>query len=875
MATKLSTYHAKRDFGITPEPRGAVVTPGERLRFVVQKHDARRLHYDFRLEFDGTLKSWAVPKGPSLDPAEKRLAVHVEDHPLDYIDFEGDIPEHQYGAGHVDVWDIGWWEPLDDPAASYKAGKMKFRLHGEKLHGGWTLVRTRLQASGDKEQWLLIKERDDEARAHAEYDITAAEPDSVLNKPKPKPAKRARAAKGTKAKPAKKGNGKDEAPEILIPRALTNAKRAALPETLSPQLATLVDAPPEGGEWEYEIKFDGYRLLAQVDNYRVRLYTRDGKDWTERLPKQAEAIRALGLKTAWLDGEIVVLDENSVPSFQRLQNAFDASSTAQIIYFAFDLPYLDGYDLRAAPLRERRALLEQIMRTSKHYALRYSAPIDQPAEQLLDSACKMQMEGIIGKMNDSPYIGKRSASWIKLKCRRRQEFVIVGYTEPQGTRMFFGALLLGVYDDKGVLHYAGKVGTGFDRDVLRSTYERLHAREINQRPVDRMPPGVRRADTHWVKPELVAEVSFAEWTEDGMLRQAVFHGLRADKKARDVRREEAVHARPVGGDGRAAAAEKAEKAETKDAPRAPAAKRGGKGDAMVEGVKITHPDRVIDPSTGFTKLDLAHYYAQVAQHMLPTLHDRPVYLLRCPEGIPGEHFFQKHAEHMVIPGVELLDPALDPDHKPYMAINTAHALAGAAQMGAIELHTCSATADRIDRPDFMVFDLDPDPGLPWQAVAEAARLTKVVLDELGLQSFLKTSGGKGLHIVVPLSRRNDWETVTAFSQAVAQHMAKTIPSRFSAKMGKQNRVGKVFIDYLRNQRQASTIAVFAARARPGMGVSTPILWEELDQVNGGDHWNIETLPQRLATLQGDPWEEYAQTRQSITAAMQKTLGLKK
>jgi bifunctional non-homologous end joining protein LigD len=805
MPGKLSAYHAKRNFRITPEPRGEPAVReeqrGEHPHFVVQKHHARRLHYDFRLELDGTLKSWAVPKGPSLDPAEKRLAVHVEDHPLDYLEFEGDIPEHQYGAGHVEVWDIGWWEPQGDASADYKAGKLKFRLHGEKLHGVWTLVRTRLEGRGGKEQWLLIKERDE--LAHPGVDITQAQPGSALH-------------------PA-----------------------STLPETLSPQLATLVDTIPRQGEWIYEVKLDGYRLLARVDGNDVRLYTRDGKDWSAKLPRQVEAIRALGLENAWLDGEIVVLDREGLPSFQLLQNAFDKRSTAQIAYYLFDLPWLNGRDLRGTPLAERRRLLEQVLAEVPPDILRYSAALKEPPQKLLDSACRLSMEGLIGKRLDAPYVGRRSDSWIKLKCRQRQEFVIGGYTEPQGTRKFLGALLLGVYED-GRLRYSGRVGTGFDRATLQSLHAQLKPLEQNDNPFDRMPPDVRRAGTHWVKPQLVAEISFAEWTEDGMLRQAVFHGLRADKPAGEIGREEAVHevhdAKPTERD-------------------------------HVAGVAITHADRIIDPSSGLTKLDLARYYDAIAAHLLPWLKNRPVYLLRCPEGIEGERFFQKHRSHMQIPGVATLDPELDPGHAPLMVIESAHALAGAAQMGVVELHTCNATADRIDRPDCMVFDLDPDPALPWKSVVEGARLTKVVLDELGLRSFLKTSGGKGLHLVAPLARRHGWDEVAAFSQAVAQHMARTLPKLFSAKMGEKNRVGKIFIDYLRNRRQASTVTPWSARARPGLPVATPIAWEELDDIDSAAMWTIASLPARLKGLEGDPWQDYFALRQTLTAAMFRKLGI--
>ena len=835
MPGKLSTYHAKRNFRITPEPKGEIIAPAGRLRFVVQKHHARKLHYDFRLELDGTLKSWAVPKGPSLDPAEKRLAVHVEDHPLDYIDFEGDIPEKQYGAGHVDVWDTGFWEPQGDPLAAYRAGKMKFRLDGGKLQGGWTLVRTRLPG-GRKEQWLLIKEKDEAARSAKDYDITEAEPGSVLSGPKA----------GTKRKA-------DDA-------ALSLRKPSAIPDTFTPQLATLVEEIPREGDWMYEIKFDGYRLLARVDGKEVKLFTRDGKDWTAKLPAQADAIRALGLESAWLDGEIVCLDKQDVPNFQLLQKAIHDHRSKDLVYFLFDLPYLNGHDLRKAALRERRGLLEQVLSVTSPGVLRYSTPIGQSPQQLLDSACRLSMEGIIGKRLDAPYENKRSDSWIKLKCRRRQEFVIGGYTDPQGSRKFFGALLLGVYDN-GKLRYAGRVGTGFDRAVLHATYQQLNALEQKTNPFGHIPADVRKAGTHWVKPQLVAEISFAEWTDEGMLRQAVFHGLRMDKAATDIRREEAASVAANGKNGKIA---------KQVVPIPPRRKVPGE---QVQGVNVTHPDRVIDPSTGLTKIDLVRFYESIADRLLPWLRDRPVYLLRCPDGVAGEHFFQKHINRTAIPGIRTLDPALDPDHDPLMVIDTVEALVGAAQMGAIELHTCNATADRIERPDCMVFDLDPDPALPWKKVAEGAQLVRVALDELGLKSFLKTSGGKGLHLVVPLARRHDWDDVSAFSQAVARHLAATLPRHFSARMGEKNRVGRIFVDYLRNKRQASTVSPWSVRARPGLPVSVPVGWEELDRIGSASAWTIVTLSDRLAMLGNDPWKDYAGTRQILGKAARKKLGL--
>ncbi|MGV3742933.1 MAG: non-homologous end-joining DNA ligase, partial [Burkholderiaceae bacterium] len=505
MPNKLSAYHAKRDFSSTREPKGRVQRTHDELQFVVQEHHASTLHYDFRLELDGVLKSWAVPKGPSLDPGDKRLAVEVEDHPLTYAGFEGTIPAHQYGAGTVRIWDSGYWEPVGDAAAGYRAGKLKFRLYGEKLQGGWTLVKTRLRGGSDKPQWLLIKERDEAALADSpprEVPSTAkkAEKHADSAASSGKKASSLRASKPPRAR----------ANASIDPSNVTNAVKTALPSTINAQLASLVDSAPRDGEWMYEIKYDGYRILARIDGSKVQLLTRDGKEWTARLPKQVKALQALGLKNAWLDGEIVVLDEHGLPSFQQLQNAFDEKSTAQVIFFAFDLLYLNGYDLRNAPLFERRDLLERVLAKADQEHLRYSAPLHEPAEKLLDGACRLSMEGIIGKLRDSLYVGKRSTDWIKLKCRQRQEFVIAGFTDPQGKRQCFGSLLLAVYTDDGELRYAGRVGTGFDNTVLQAVYKKFKPLMQARCPFPHALNGASVGKVHWLKPKLVAEISFAE-----------------------------------------------------------------------------------------------------------------------------------------------------------------------------------------------------------------------------------------------------------------------------------------------------------------------------------------------------------------------------
>jgi len=857
----LRTYHAKRNFSVTAEPRGARVKTSGSLKFVVQKHHARRLHYDFRLELDGTLKSWAVPKGPSLDPADKRLAVHVEDHPVEYGTFEGTIPPKQYGAGEVVLWDRGDWIPHGNPRSGYKAGKLKFKLQGEKLQGNWTLVRTRLKRSGDKEQWLLIKERDEQARSHDEYDITVAEPGSVNTRS----AKPARSRAGSPARKYRKpGAGTTGARNEAA--KLTGARKAAIPARLAPQLATLVQAPP-AGEWSYELKFDGYRILSRISRDRARLFTRNGHDWTDKLATQAKALEQLGLEDCWVDGEIVVSGNGGVPDFQALQNAFDEQRTADIHYFLFDLPYYGGYDLRASPLAERRALLRRLLPQKSTGLLHFSEDIREPPKEVLSAACRMGMEGVIGKRRDAAYSTGRSKSWIKLKCENRQEFVIGGFTDPQRSRSGFGALLLGVYEN-GKLRYAGRTGTGFDDKQLVQLHKRLSALESSKPAFENPPRGTDARGVHWVRPELVAEVSFAQWTQDRVVRQAVFHGLRTDKPASMIGYEKAA-AFPRGG-----RLEAGNGTSGRAVPRVPHARRKSAKPrpTHVGEIAISHPDRVIDASSGMTKLDVAIYYEKIAPAILPHLKDRPVSLVRLPEGLGGEQFFQKHVDKRAIAEVRLLDPRLDPGHPPLIAIETATALAGAAQMGVIELHTWNAVARSIERPDRIVFDLDPDPALPWGKVLEAAKLTKTLLDELGVKSFTKTSGGKGLHIVVPLARRHDWEMAKEFSRAVAGHLAATLPKYFSAKSGAANRIGKVFVDYLRNNRGSTTVSAFSLRARPGLPVSVPVTWDELFEAKESNHWNITNIHQRLAKLAEDPWHDYEKSRQTLhkaTAALGK------
>jgi bifunctional non-homologous end joining protein LigD len=853
----LERYRGKRDFTRTPEPAAGGKTGKGVLSFVIQKHHASHLHYDFRLELDGTLKSWAVPKGPCLDPTVKRMAVHVEDHPISYAGFEGSIPAKQYGAGSVIVWDRGDWLPEGDAGDARKAlaaGKLKFELRGEKLHGHWTLVRMRGKGDESHEPWLLIKERDGEARALDDYDVLVEQPASVITglgvDEVGQPPKKTADKMVSKA-PAKKAEAKKAAPKAAAKAAAVQAvKKVALPAAFQPQLATLAAAPPSSpDDWLYELKFDGYRLLARIDRGEVSCFTRNGHDWTAKLPALAKALATLPTDAAWLDGEITVEGDNGAPDFQALQNAFDSGSTASIAYWLFDAPYLDGEDLRELPVEQRRARLAKLLGKTPAPPLRLSEAFDASPRDLLASSARLGFEGIVGKRKGSPYVSRRSPDWIKLKNQQRQEFVIGGYTAPKGSRAGFGALLLGVHDEAtGKLRYCGNVGTGFDADRLADIKARLDKLATDACPFATRPAGVK---AQWVKPTLVAEVSFGEWTRENRVRHSVFQGLRADKPARDIHRE------------------RAQPAEGADTPeRAPK----NKGATKPMALKISHAERVIDTHSGITKGALAAYYDSVAALLLPHLRGRPVSLVRAPEGVGGELFFQKHIQNREIPGVKLLDPALDPGHEPLLQIDTKTGLIGAAQMNVIELHTWNATSRAIGKPDRMTFDLDPGEGVAWEQIQEAAMLVRTLLDEMGLASFLKTSGGKGLHVVVPVRRQYDWDTVKGFSQAVVLHLAQTIPQRFVAKSGPRNRVGKVFVDYLRNGFGATTVAAWSARSRPGLGVSVPVAWEELPELTSASQWTVANAAERF-DIGNTPWDAMEGSRKGLAAAM-KLLGYK-
>jgi bifunctional non-homologous end joining protein LigD len=774
----LGEYRARRDFRRTPEPeprpasRGArrPASSAERIpaatrlpAFVVQRHEARRLHWDFRLELDGVLKSWAVPKGVSTDPATRRLAVQVEDHPLAYHAFEGTIPAGQYGAGTVSIWDQGRWESTGDPRAGLAQGKLHFALHGQRLRGRWTLVRT-----GAGPNWLLFKDRE-----------------------------RPVAAPGTPA---------------------------ALPVTLKPQLATAAARLPNDPDaWLYELKFDGYRVLMRRDGRTTRLYTRNGLDWTERFGSLASELRRSALPDGWYDGEVVAQRPDGVPDFGALQAAMERGDTdagARLVYYLFDLPFCAGRDLRREPLERRRSDLQRLVAANAGERLRFSEAFEVAPDDLFANACRMGLEGVVAKRRDAPYVSSRSRDWLKVKCREREDFVIGGYTAPSGARSGFGALMLGTRDSATTaLRYVGNVGAGFDESALERLSRRLQALRTGRSPFADGPPPTRV--THWTRPVLVARVAFGGWTRTGRLRHPVFQGLREDEPAGEART------------------------------------------GTARSRSLSHPDRVIDQESGVTKGELAEYYEAVAPWIASHLADRPAALLRAPRGIDARTFFQKHAGGHASPqGIH--SATLEGGAK-MLSISVPTGLLSAVQWNAIEFHTAGERVAAPGEPERLTFDLDPGEGVSWRKLAEATELVRVLLTELGLVPFLKTSGGKGLHVVVPLRRGHDWDGCKTFARGVADHLARTVPERFVSVSGPRRRVGKVFVDHLRNRPGATTVSAWSARARPGIAVSVPLHWDELSPAGTPLRWTIRDVPK--GRPEGNsPWTAYARARRSLAAA---------
>jgi bifunctional non-homologous end joining protein LigD len=868
MPGSLETYRAKRDFTKTSEPRGSKrAAPMERSHFVIQKHDASRLHYDFRLEHDGVLKSWAVTKGPSLDPQDRRLAVEVEDHPIEYGDFEGVIPEGEYGGGTVMVWDRGWWEPEDSRSVEegLKKGHISFRLEGKRLKGGWSLVRMRADREGRRNarnNWLLIKHDDGAARP--------GDGDALLEKDTKS------VASGRSMEAIAAGRGKAPTPFITDARRAANAvwssdpapvpasvhapttargKRARLtPEFVEPELARLIDRPPSGPQWIHEIKFDGYRMQLRVEKGAVTLRTRKGLDWTSRFPEIARDAGAL--PDCLLDGEIVALDVDGRPDFAGLQQALSSGRTGELVFFLFDALYAEGEDLRSLDLQQRKTKLGALLDAADAGGrLRFVEHFEASGQQVLDAARRLGLEGVVSKRLDSPYRSGRGHDWVKSKCRDGQEVVIGGWTTTDGNA--FRSILAGVWRD-GRLVPVGRVGSGFGAGQMDRLLPRLKALETKASPFSETAAPRKTAAVHWVRPELVAEIEFAGWTADGQVRQASFKGLREDRPASEVRMEKPEPVKTI-------------------EPETPASRRrSATGGDTVLGVSISNPDKALWPEDkqgeAITKLELARYYESVATWLLPYVQGRPCTIIRIPDGIDGERFIQRHAGAGTSPLITLAK--VSGDRTPYLQFDTPEALIAAAQSGAAELHPWNSLPGKPDLPGRFVFDLDPDENLPFERVIAAAFEVRDRLKRVGLESFLKTTGGKGLHVVTPFAQsgRNPvtWPEAKTFAQALCVEMAADTPNAFTTNMAKRARPGKIFLDYLRNDRMASAVAVLSPRARPGAPVSMPVAWPRGAKGLDPKAFTVRTAPARMRKR--DPWAGLEEAAQPLAAAIRKLGG---
>ena len=798
--------------------------------FVIQKHAARRLHYDLRLEMDGVLKSWAVTRGPSLVPGEKRLAVHVEDHPLEYGDFEGTIPKGEYGGGTVIVWDRGRWKPIGDPHKGYAKGHLEFELDGEKLHGRWHLVRMAGKPREKRENWLLIKGDDEAARTAGAADILEERPESV------KTGRVVDEVAGEEPGWSSKTGKIERATEPAAAPApdaakLKGARKGALPGFIEPSLATLVSKAPSGDRWLHEIKFDGYRLQARIEAGRVKLLTRSGLDWTAKFGKDlAAAFKALPVGTAMIDGELVVESQNGASDFSLLQADLSEGRADRFVYYAFDLMHLDGYDLRATPLVMRKEALAQLL-AGERGILRYSEHFEQDGDLILQHACRLSLEGVISKLRDGAYRSGRGKSWVKSKCSQRQEFVVAGYVPSTTSRKAIGSLVLGYYDDGKLIH-AGRVGTGYTAKVAEDLYRRLERIRSPSSPfAERLSADAAR-QVRYVKPQLVAEVEFRGWTGDQNLRHASFRGLREDKDAAEIVRETSDDsARPP--------------------PRS--------------SVKLTHPDRVYWPDAGVTKEGLAQYYAEVWRHMAPFVVGRPLALVRCPQGIAGQCFFQKHAWQGLSRSIRQVRDPQDPEEA-LLAIDDLDGLIGLVQAAVLEIHPWGASLPNLDQPDMIIMDLDPGEAVSWPEVIAAAVEVRERLAAVGMPSFVKTSGGKGLHVVAPLKPKAAWPAVKAFTKNIADAMAGDSPERFVATITKSKRRGKILVDYLRNGRGSTAVAAYSTRARAGAPVSMPLAWDELGPGLGPAYFTVDNTPTRLAHLTTDPWAGFRSSAVPLPAA---------
>jgi bifunctional non-homologous end joining protein LigD len=927
---QLARYRSMRDFDLTAEPRGESKKRGNQndseLPFVIQKHAATRLHYDFRLGWHGVLKSWAVTKGPSYYPGDKRLAVQVEDHPMEYGGFEGIIPKGQYGGGTVMLWDHGTWKPHGDVDEGLEKGRLKFTLEGDKLRGDWALIRMGGKAAGEKKaNWLLIKEHDGQERGSDDTPVTEEEPDSVVTgrdldaiaenqdhvwgatgSEQRKEEKKQSSSSKDKAAVASTDH-RQSAPRSASPQApsfageLKGAPKESLPKFVPPQLALQVTEAPDGSEWIHELKLDGYRMQGRVATARGKksrsatLITRGGLDWTHRMPDVAAALAKLPVTDALLDGEVVVFDDDGKTSFAELQAAFQEGRKKPLTYVIFDLLHLNGHNLRSLALERRKNLLEKLLAEATdgdhEGILRYSEHLGTRGREIFEKACQLGAEGIVSKKASAPYSSGRAGSWLKIKCVRQQEFVIGGFTPPSKSGVGIGSLLLGYYRD-GKLIYAGRTGTGFTQKARLQMRKRLE--EIRQpRPVFSSVPLDGARDAQWVEPKYVCEVKFATWTADNLVRQASFQGLREDKPAKEVTRELPVES---SGTKKSSRKEKSSRkkagdsaasngAHTKSGARAtPASHHSGRTTTRAIASKtnssksskadetfpvpLTHPDKQVDSETKLTKQQLADYFWAVRDHMLPHIVHRPLSIVRCPQGSTKPCFFQKHVTDSLPDGIEGIDirGRRSGVVESYITLSTPLGLAGLAQMGVLEIHPWGSTNSDIEKPDRLVFDLDPDEAIPWKTLAESAREVRARLKDCKLESFLKTTGGKGLHIVAPIAPERDWPVVKEFAHDFANRMAAENAALYLTKMTKADRKGKIFIDYLRNDRGATSVAPFSPRARHGAPVAVTMDWKELDSAKP-PRFLVADFSEWKWRLRHDPWTAMLKKRQAIPAKL--------
>jgi bifunctional non-homologous end joining protein LigD len=880
---QLARYREMRDFKVTGEPRGGGATrkpkSAESLPFVVQKHAARQLHYDFRLGLHGVLKSWAVAKGPSYFPGDKRLAVEVEDHPMEYGGFEGTIPKGQYGGGTVMVWDFGDWQPLGDADRLLEKGDLKFILNGTKLKGKWVLVRMRRRDTdrSDKPNWLLIKERDEYTQPEGAPAITELAPDSALTQRTMEQIAESRdhvwdskvglrEPKRDSATRTKTQTARAVAQKLAaLERLLRGAPKEDFPGFIAPQLAEDTRSAPNGRNWVHELKLDGYRIQvhvrasAQGKVQKARLFTRKGLDWTARMPALAEAAGELGVESAILDGELVVLDASGRSSFPDLQAAFQNGKHAEMVYFAFDLLHLNGRNLRGLPLLKRKEVLEKLLSgAGAGSQLRFCEHIAGSGEVVFRKASELGAEGIVSKLVSAPYTSGRGNIWLKKKATIKQEFVVGGFTRVAKTGRGIGSLLLGYYEG-GKLIYAGRCGTGFSREMERMLRVRLDAL-VQKTPSFAELPREARQDAVWVRPELVAQVAFSGWTRDNLIRQSSFKALREDKPSAEVVREFAM-AEDSSPEGTSSAKPEAKNAKADHKPNI--------------ALGITHPRKVLDQESGMTKQDLAEYYLAVAERMLPHVADRPLSVLRCPDGIGGQAFFQKHVSAGLPNGVHTVSIANKKTgkHEDFLTLNSAEGLVGMAQMGVLEIHPWGSKNDAVDLPDRIIFDLDPDEAVHWRTLADAAQELRSRLKKLKLGSYVKSTGGKGLHVVAPIEREFAWPVIKEFSHRIVREMEKENSKHYTTNMLKAVRKNRIYLDYLRNDREATAIAPFSTRARPGVPVAVTLDWKELE-APGRPAFHVCDFDAWRQRLRRDPWRGMLASRQRLTGEMLSDMGVR-